>query len=90
MATKKDQKFFSTVLELAYLEVGNRGTLVFRIVGIGGDGEITTLGKILLALLLAELDIEFVAVASQLLGLEGSLGLEVLGSVFGDGHDGIG
>ena len=61
---------------------------VLRLLRLCGDGEVTALGEVLLTLLLAELDIELIAVATKLLGLECVFGLEILGSVFRDSFHG--
>jgi len=64
--------------------VSGSDALILRLIRIGGDGEVTTLGKVLLALLLTELDVKLVTVTSEFLRLEGTLGLEVLGAVLWD------
>jgi hypothetical protein len=79
--------FFFLALALVlvvYLVVGSGDTLVLRLLRLCCDGEVTTLGQVLFTLLLAELDIELVAVAAKLLGLECVLSLEVLGTVLWD------
>lgn len=76
---------FLALLSLSYyLVVGSSDTLVLRLLRLCSDGEVTTLGQVLLTLLLAELNIELVAVAAKLLGLECVLSLEVLGTVLWD------
>ena len=64
--------------------IGRSGSFVFRVLGFGSNGKVTALGEVLLAFLLAKLHIHFVAVSSQLVGLEHALGLEVLDAMLWD------
>jgi hypothetical protein len=57
---------------------------ILRSFGRGSNGKVAALGEILLTLLLAELDVQLVAVTSQFLGLEGIPGPEVLSAVLRD------